>query len=226
MTARRRVSIVIPTLNAGPLLGRLLDAVDGQEGDYDRELIAIDSGSTDGTLDRLRDRGVIIRHVPPGGFNHGEARNAALDVASADVAILLVQDAVPAAPGWLQALVRPLDADERVAGSFARQQPWPDASRLTAYYLDQWVAARAEPRTVGPLSRSRLDAMLPADRHLSCAFDNVCSCIRMSAWRKYRFRRTPIAEDLLWAREVLTAGYRLAYVPEAVVWHSHERPVA
>ncbi len=65
--------------------------------------------------------------------------------------------------------------------------------------------------------------MSPAERHRVCAFDNVCSCVRLSVWRAHPFRATPIAEDLEWAREVLLAGHRLAYVPDAVVWHSHER---
>src|SRR6185436_9167074 len=44
--------------------------------------------------------------------------------------------------------------------------------------------------------------------------------------RRLPFRPTPIAEDLEWALEVLLAGYKLAYVPDAPVWHSHERPAA
>jgi rhamnosyltransferase len=65
--------------------------------------------------------------------------------------------------------------------------------------------------------------MSPAERHLTCAFDNVCACIRLSVWRAHPFRPTPIAEDLEWAREVLLAGHKIAYVPNAVVRHSHER---
>ena len=67
--------------------------------------------------------------------------------------------------------------------------------------------------------------MTPAQRHEACAFDNVCSCVRLSVWRRHPFLRTPIAEDLHWAAEVLLAGHRIAYAPAAVVWHSHDRPV-
>jgi rhamnosyltransferase len=51
----------------------------------------------------------------------------------------------------------------------------------------------------------------------------VCSCIRRAVWLKHPFRATAIAEDLRWSREVLLAGYRLAYAPEAIVRHSHDR---
>jgi rhamnosyltransferase len=150
-------------------------------------------------------------------------RNRGLEQASGDIAVLMVQDAVPASSRWLAALVGPLLADEGVAGAFARQCAWPGASRLTAHYLSKWTAAQSDPRTAGPITRSMFDAMSPSQRHATCAFDNVCSCIRMTVWRRFPFRATPIAEDLEWAREVLLAGYRLAYVPEATVWHSHER---
>ncbi|MBI3493615.1 MAG: hypothetical protein HY047_17835, partial [Acidobacteria bacterium] len=47
---------------------------------------------------------------------------------------------------------------------------------------------------------------------------------RRSIWRRQPFARTPIGEDIEWARAVLLAGYRLAYVPAAAVIHSHDRP--
>jgi rhamnosyltransferase len=220
-----RVTIVIPTLNAGPALEHLFDALESQDGEFGREVIAIDSGSTDGTLDRLRRRGATIVDVPPGGFNHGQTRNEALARASGDLAVLTVQDAIPASRRWLGALLEPLLSDPAVAGSFARQLPAPHASRLTAHYLSQWIAAQPSPRTVGPLTREAFERMTPAGRHRACAFDNVCACVRVAVWRDHPFQRTPIAEDLEWARDVLLAGYKLAYAPQAAVWHSHERPV-
>jgi rhamnosyltransferase len=220
------VSIVIPTWNAGSRLDDVLDALDGQVGEFGCRVIAVDSGSTDGTRERLRDRGARVIDVRPADFNHGATRNLGLAAAEGAFAVLLVQDAVPAGPGWLQGLVAPLIADDLVAGSFSRQCPAPGASRLTTEYLSRWIASRPEPRVVGPLTTGEYEGMSPADRLLVCAFDNVCACVRLAVWRAHPFRRTSIAEDLEWAREVLLAGYKLAYAPEAFVWHSHERPVA
>jgi GT2 family glycosyltransferase len=161
--------------------------------------------------------------VPGERFNHGETRNQALAGVEGEFAVLMVQDAVPASTSWLRALVEPLLSDPEVAGSFARQVPASQASRVTAHYLSQWVAAQPSPRVVGPISLAAFDSMSPAERHLTCAFDNVCACIRLSVWRSHPFRPTPIAEDLEWAREVLLAGHKIAYAPHAVVRHSHER---
>src|SRR5262249_24410719 len=109
-----------------------------------------------------------------------------------------------------------------LAGTFARQLPRPDAGALTRHYLARWFAASDTARTVGVTS-VELDALPPLDRLDRCSFDNVCSCVRRSVWQQHPFRETPIGEDVEWARDVLLSGYRLAYVPEAAVVHSHER---
>ena len=65
--------------------------------------------------------------------------------------------------------------------------------------------------------------MTPMARLLFCAFDNVASCIRRSVWEQRPFKSTPIAEDLAWSLDVLLAGYSIAFAPDAVVIHSHDR---
>ena len=115
--------------------------------------------------------------------------------------------------------------DSCLAGTFARQLPRPDAGALTRHYLARWFAASDAARTV-TATGAELDALPPLDRLDRCTFDNVCSCIRRSIWRQHPFRETPIGEDVEWARDVLLAGYRIAYVPDAAVVHSHERPAS
>jgi rhamnosyltransferase len=222
----RRIPIVIPTRNAGPVLAEVLEAIAAQEGPFQPEVIAIDSDSSDGTLECLKQHRARILSVRSGTFNHGETRNEALTHARGEFAVLLVQDAVPASKGWLASLVEPMHGDSSIAGTFARQLPAVRASRITTHYLTQWIAGREDSRVVGPLTAESLARMSPSERHAVCAFDNVCSCIRLSAWDAHRFAATPIAEDLQWARDVLLAGYKLAYVPGATVWHSHERSIA
>jgi rhamnosyltransferase len=221
-----RIPIIIPTRNAGPAIDEVLDAIAAQQGPFQPEVIAIDSGSSDDTLERLNRYGARVLSVSPAAFNHGETRNEALKHARGEWAVLLVQDAVPASSRWLSALVEPLVHDSSLAGTFARQLPDTGASRVTAHYLSQWIAAQEVGRIVGPLTAETFARMSPSERHVACAFDNVCSCIRLSVWKNHRFAATLIAEDLQWARDVLFAGHKLAYVPDAVVRHSHERSIA
>jgi rhamnosyltransferase len=160
--------------------------------------------------------------IPAGTFNHGLTRNRGIDASAGEFVVLVVQDAVPASDTWLAALTRPLAEDSCLAGTFARQLPRPDASALTRHYLARWFATSSSPRTVAATS-AELEALTPLARLDRCTFDNVCSCIRRSAWEQHPFRETPIGEDVEWARDVLLAGYRIAYAPDAAVVHSHER---
>jgi len=213
----------VPTLDGMRTLPSLLDAVAAQAGAAP-EIVAVDSGSRDGTPGYLRSRGVIVEEIPPSAFDHGETRNVGVRRASGDLVVLTVQDARPAGTGWLAALTAPFEADTRLAGTFARQVPAPGASALTRWSLARWTAAAEQPRIIGPLDARAFQAMTPAARHDACVFDNVCSCIRRTAWQQHPFKPAPIAEDLEWARDVLLDGWRIGYVPEAVVEHSHDRP--
>jgi rhamnosyltransferase len=214
---------VIPTRNGAATIATVLDAVAGQHRDGSLEVVAIDSGSTDGTAELLCDRVDRLIEIEPEEFNHGLTRNRAIAEASGEQVILLVQDAVPASPAWLQHLVDPLRRDASLAGTFARQLPHPDASRLTRWALSGWIGAQAEPRISAIGDYQTYEARPPMERYLTCVFDNVCSCVQRSVWEQHPFRRTPIAEDIEWAQEVLMAGYRIAYTPQATVLHSHER---
>jgi len=216
------VSIVVPTRNGAATLPALIDALASQDDTAARELIVVDSGSTDGTLGLARAAADHVIEIAPSRFNHGTSRNLGVGRASGRFVVLTVQDARPLARDWLTHLLAPLRQDDGVAGVFARQVPRPDASAVTRHHLSKWVASQTTPRlmTLDPETFARL---APADRLLRCAFDNVCSAVRRTVWETSPFQATPIAEDLEWSRNVLLSGHAIAYAPDAVVEHSHDR---
>ena len=218
------VSIVIPVLNGMATLPAVLDAIAGQE-HQPRDIIAIDSGSTDASVACLERAGAEVIRIASGTFNHGLSRNAAVARARGRLIVLLVQDAIPVGSGWLEALTAPFEGDPQLAGTFARQAPVDGATALTCWSLERWIAAGEHGRVVGPLAQDAFRAMSPAERHDACAFDNVCACIRRAAWDRHPFARVTIGEDLEWARDVLLDGWKIAYVPGARVRHSHDRGV-
>ena len=71
-----RTSLVMPTWNAGPLLDEVLASILALEGTRFDELRAVDSGSTDGTQERLRDAGFDVEVIPQSEFDHGSTRGA------------------------------------------------------------------------------------------------------------------------------------------------------
>jgi rhamnosyltransferase len=217
------VSVVIPARNGGPRLASVLDAVRQQRTDFATELIAVDSGSTDGTLETLSRRVDVLLKIAPPDFNHGATRNLGASHARGAFVVMLVQDALPQSDRWLEALIAPMRRDPGIAGTFARQVACSDASPLTRHHLATWIAAGPDARTMAIHDHSAYDQWSPLERLKACAFDNVCAAVRRSVWEQHPFPEVPIAEDLAWGREVLLAGHALAYVPDAIVEHSHER---
>ena len=218
------VSILLLTRNGADTIPAVLAAVKTQERSFPLEVVAVDSGSRDGTLDILRPSVDKLIEIPASAFNHGATRNLGIDACRAPFVVLLVQDAEPASPTWLSGLVAPLQEDERVAATYARQVPRPGASVVMRAYLDHYAATSCEPRLQTLGGPDALAVLTPAERLAACTFDNVCSCVRRAVWQAHPFKATRIAEDLEWARDVMLAGYQIRYVPEAVVLHSHDRP--
>lgn len=220
------VSIVIPTRNGMATLPAVFDAIDRQARDFDIEIVVIDTESTDGTLDLVRARATRLLQTTAARFNHGLTRNAAIAASSGAFVVLLSQDAVPADERWLDAIVSPLRHTQALAGSFARQVARPDAGVIARHYHAHWAGSSRLPVVARVDSAIAFEAMRPLERMRHCTFDNVCSCIRREVWNAHPFAETPIAEDVAWARQVLLAGHDLAFVPEAVVMHSHARSAA
>ncbi|HSB70229.1 MAG TPA: glycosyltransferase [Candidatus Methylomirabilis sp.] len=204
------VSILIRTKNEARWLPVTVRAIHRQRV-QPREIVVVDSGSTDGTLDTVTGLpGVRIHPIPPEAFTYGRALNLGFREAAGRYVACLSAHAVPASPDWLRFLLEPFK-DAHVAGAYGRQLSHRDAYPAVAReYLEYYGC------------ESRLQTS-PSDH----CFSNANSAIRKEAWVEVPFDETvPYCEDQLWARTVLGAGHRVAYVPEAAVYHSHNEPLA
>ena len=207
------VSIIILAKNAGTLFKEVLAGLFACAGIDEAEIILIDSGSEDLTLDyAARYPQIRVHQIPLGDFGHGRTRNLGAKQAKGDILVYLVQDATPATADFLTRLVAPL-ADPRVAAAYGRQLPRASTNPIEKFFL----------QTTYP--------NLPQMRHLhssgegtlrSIFFSNVCSAIRRCVWEQVPFDENLImSEDQQWAKDILRKGYAIAYEPAAVVFHSH-----
>lgn len=220
---RPLVSVVIPTFNAGPDFERLLAGLAAQQGDFDVEVVLVDSGSTDGTVERARRYGAKVHRIPKEEFNHGGSRNRGVSLAGGEYVALTVQDAVPLGERWLAAMVRDFEGDERVAGVYGRQVPREDSGILSRAVINSLATAGLGRREQYAGSPERYRELSPVQRRNLAAFDNVSSCVRRSVWVKIPFEPTNFGEDIRWGKAVVEAGYRIVYEPESAVVHSHDR---
>lgn len=215
-----RVSILIPTLNAERDLERLLPALAAQEVEGGVEVRVCDSSSTDATRQLLRAAGIAVTRIPRADFRHGGTRNLLASQARGEFCLFLSQDARPADPGFVTALVAPF-VDEEVAGATARVLPNPDDDPLTARtaLAAPEACERSEVRTLA--DPANFQALEPAERLRHLRFNNVASCIRAEVLRAIPFPDMPFGEDSAWAARAQTAGWKIVFAAEAVVHHAH-----
>ncbi len=218
-----KISLVIPTLNAGILLDEVLDAVDKQPGADELERIAVDSGSTDGTVTRLERHGFATFSIDKRDFNHGATRDLAIERATGEVVVLLTQDATPADENWLPALVSCYE-DEQVGAAYCRQIPRPDCNPFIARRLREWTAGKTE-RVVQKLEPGqKFEDLEPMQRLQLCAYDNVAGSVRRSAWAEHKFGHRRFGEDVAFGKKLITSGRSIVFEPNSSVVHSHNRP--
>lgn len=215
--------MVVLTLNAGADFGALLDRLLAGDGAFDREVLVVDSGSTDGTAELARRRGVTVHRLSPGEFEHGATRNLAVSLSGGEYVAFIVQDALPLDDRWLPAMVENLEGDERVAGVYGRQLPRPGSGPLARVLVNGWPTAATGRREQFVEDPSGYGALPPAGRRSLALFDNVSSCVRRSVWERFPFDKTPFGEDVRWGKKVVEAGYKIVYEPRSAVYHSHER---
>ena len=136
-----KASVIIPTLNGGAEFAQCLAMVFKQEISAPFEVIVIDSGSTDQTLDIARRLPVRLYTIAQKDFSHGGTRQFGVELASGEHVVFLTQDAVPADTQWLAALVRNLEEDDKTAGVYSRQLPKANCDPIAARNLTGWLAA-------------------------------------------------------------------------------------
>ncbi|MGZ8477264.1 MAG: glycosyltransferase family 2 protein [Candidatus Binatia bacterium] len=219
------ISIVLLTFNGEQYLAEVLASIFTQRTRLSYEVLAIDSGSTDRTLEILNQHPVRVIKIPNLEFGHGRTRNLAAQNSLGRYVVFLTQDAEPANEHWLETLVRPLVEDERVAGSYSRQVPRPDCNPIES--RDIGIGA-------GPLSTvKRVDQQDPFQKqnYAAClfrfiAFSNVSSCIRRDALARLPFsEKIVMMEDQEWCKRAIESGYWIIYEATSVVHHSHNHPL-
>lgn len=206
------LSVLLLTKNGGADLEFLLPALYSQNCAASFEVIAVDSGSTDGSLDVLRRFPVRLEQIPPEAFHHARTRNYAAGLATGEILIFLSQDAIPASDTWLNTMMSTFD-DPKVGAAYGRQFPKAESSiergdALGTLYGDEKIVK-------DPAHRNGMG-------YRFYHFSDVNSAIRRSVWGMTRFPEDlKIFEDLGIAKRILDAGWKIVYEPKAAVFHSH-----
>ena len=207
------LSVVIPTLNAEKEIGALLRIIESQSL-KPREVLIVDSSSKDETLS-IASTYAFVRciEVKRSKFNHGTTRDVALRSTSGDFVCYLTQDAVPATHRYLEFLITPMLQDASIALVSGRQLPKADARRFEQLVRDFNYPDYPIVREKSDIARCGIKTFFASD---------VCSAYRRSAYLECGgFSAVETSEDMLMATRFIASGMRVAYNPNAQVYHSH-----
>jgi rhamnosyltransferase len=198
-----KVSIILRSFNEGWALSGTLAALPRQN--YKNwELIAFDSGSTDGSVDLIRAaQPRCFIQMEPAAYNPPRVMNQGMSLAGSDYCIFLNADATPQDDNWLRPLVTAL-LDTKTAAVFGRQIPRPDCRAIFAHDYERCFGERRESVRW---------------KHF---FSMVSSGVRKDIWAQRGFsEKLQYAEDHEFTWWWKNKGYNIIFCPESVVMHSH-----
>jgi glycosyltransferase involved in cell wall biosynthesis len=203
----KTVSVVIPVRNGERYLQELLAALQAESV---TEILVIDSGSRDRSVEIARHAGVDVIEISPGSFAHGRTRNLGAAHTSGELICFLTQDATPV-PGWLNAYREAIELAPDVGAAFGPHLARPETSPMIARELEEFFATFS--RDGRPAVQRQGD---PA--YLS----NVNACYARACWDDIGFRDVGYAEDQGFGVDMLAAGWCKVYHPGAAVLHAHD----
>lgn len=207
-----KISVIIPTRNGGKYLERLLKTLKEQSVSP-AQILVVDSSSKDDTIKICNAFRVDLIQIEAKTFDHGRTRNLAVTRAIGEILVFMTQDALFENNECLKNLISPL-RDPIVTASYGRQIPREDANPIEVF---------ARSFNYPPTEVIKGIDDLPKLGVKTFFFSNACSAVKKSAFEEVGGfpEKTIMNEDTFLAAKLLQKGYKIAYQPDAVVYHSH-----
>jgi glycosyltransferase involved in cell wall biosynthesis len=217
-----KVTVVLLIKNNADILEDLLGAIFNQKTNFPFEVLAIDSGSFDGSIailkrckhrleKRYSRKSLRIHQIAPIDFNFGKTRNKAVLLSRGEIVVFLSTRVIPRDDSWLTSLIDPLSPFTTVLSGvvacFGKVSPsshvgFSEGFRLTNYYGNKRI-------------------VLNNDTFLSpftLLFSDMNAAVLKIAFRKYPYDESLIlGHDQIWGRKIMEEGMSIAYTPSADV---------
>src|SRR3954447_17148039 len=223
------VTVAIPVLNGARYLDEVLTMVRAQDVASEVEVLIVDSGSTDGSLEIAERHAAVVHRIDKKDFSHGGTRNWMVGAARGEYVAFITQDATPAHEHWLAGLLEGFDLGDDVAAVFGPHDPRPDASHMIKCEMERHFATWGDGAALDTQRLERTGSALAAYRAYPgrlTFFSDVNGAVAKWAWRRIPYRTVPYAEDQLLGREMIEAGFAKVFHPGMRVLHSHDYPPA
>lgn len=197
----KKVTVIVRTFNVEWVIDQALAALMNQK-DVDLELLIVDSGSTDATLEMAGNYPHRFIKIEPGTYFPGKVLNRALSETTTELIVFINSDVVLLDPYAISKLIEPLK-ESAVAASYGRQIIRPEADLWVRHDYERAFSATGDQ---------------PEWMHYSLPI----AAMKKSAWQIQKFYTDAWgSEDTHWGVQIKKKGYKIAYVKDAVAMHSH-----
>lgn len=204
----RRISVVVRCRNEAQHLPKLIYGLEQQTTLVD-EVVLVDSGSTDSSVDLAESAGWNVVKIRPEDFSFGRSLNYGCEAASGDLIVVLSAHVYPVRVDFIEKISAPFSGPEQFKITYGKQLG-DDRSRFSEKVLmSQWF---------------------PSEKIIDQghAFaNNANSCFPRSLWEKLKFNEELSGlEDIDFSLRVIGLGGSVAYAHDAPVVHVHEETTA
>jgi glycosyltransferase involved in cell wall biosynthesis len=198
-------SVIIPTYNRADRIGHCLTALRNQDFGQSFEIIVVNDGSTDNTLQALA-KFPEVRVITQRNAGPAAARNRGVSAACGKIVVFTDDDCEPF-PNWLTEMLRPFDDPKVVGvkGVYRSYQRELIARFIQIEYEDRYRLMARQP------SIDFIDTYSAAFRR-----DQFIECGGYDT-------SFPVAccEDSELSYRMSALGWRMLFVQTAIVWHHH-----
>jgi rhamnosyltransferase len=197
-----RISIVIRCYNEEKHIGYLLDKLKDQTV-KDIEIVVVDSGSTDNTVNIAKKYTEKILHIDPKEFTFGKSLNIGIKVSEGELIIITSPHCYPVKNDWIEKLTAPFK-DPRVSLVYGKQRGHERSKFSEKRVFERWFHEISDK-----------DQKHPFCNNANCA-------IRRSIWENFPYDESLTGlEDLEWAKRAIAKGYKIVYESDAEIIHIH-----
>ena len=216
------VTVVFPTRNGltnGVLM--LISSLRKQSVPI-HKIIAIDSGSTDGSQDMLKSMGVEVINFCADEFSHAKARNSICDLIETDYILFTVDDAVFENCRWIEHAIYALHSSGAVAASSLQKNDLEDTFSLSKTHShNQFLIKKFSKNPVVELKETYLKVLRFFNvKFVFSPIDNTNNIVRTDIFNKFKFLSKTV-EDLEFGSRLLFGGHKLLLLSELHVSHAH-----
>ncbi len=213
MSETDTLSIIIPTRNGAGTLPALLSMLRKQTIQYD-ELLIVDTDSEDETCDIALKFGAKLYSVRKEAFDHGGTRSWLAEKAGGNIVVFFTQDSVPVTEDAVARLIAPLKMDPDISVTYGRQLPNREASASASHLRLFNYPPESSIRSFDDRKRFGLKTIFVS---------NSFAAYRKSSLASVGYFKNGLifGEDTCTVGRILKNGKKIAYVADAMVYHSH-----